>query len=87
MTGLHGVDASGRRWRTSRPGTCAAPVPFKRAAEPEEIGGLAVFRASPDKQARRNGETGTRTRDTTIFSRVLYQLSYLAAARKGTGYG
>ncbi len=26
-----------------------------------------------------NGETGTRTRDTTIFSRVLYQLSYLAA--------
>jgi len=27
---------------------------------------------------KRNGETGTRTRDTTIFSRVLYQLSYLA---------
>jgi hypothetical protein len=26
-----------------------------------------------------HGETGTRTRDTTIFSRVLYQLSYLAA--------
>ena len=26
-----------------------------------------------------DGETGTRTRDTTIFSRVLYQLSYLAA--------
>jgi hypothetical protein len=25
-----------------------------------------------------DGETGTRTRDTTIFSRVLYQLSYLA---------
>ena len=23
-------------------------IPFKRAAEPEEIGGLAVFRASPD---------------------------------------
>ena len=27
-----------------------------------------------------DGETGTRTRDTTIFSRVLYQLSYLAVA-------
>ena len=27
------------------------------------------------------GETGIRTRDTTIFSRVLYQLSYLAADR------
>ena len=26
-----------------------------------------------------NGEGGNRTRDTTIFSRVLYQLSYLAA--------
>jgi hypothetical protein len=26
-----------------------------------------------------NGETRTRTGDTTIFSRVLYQLSYLAA--------
>ena len=25
-----------------------------------------------------NGEGGTRTHDTTIFSRVLYQLSYLA---------
>jgi hypothetical protein len=26
------------------------------------------------------GEGGIRTRDTTIFSRVLYQLSYLASA-------
>ena len=25
-----------------------------------------------------SGETGTRTRDTMIFSHVLYQLSYLA---------
>src|SRR4051794_33975682 len=32
-----------------------------------------------------NGETGIRTRDTTIFSRVLYQLSYLAAPGDGTG--
>lgn len=34
--------------------------------------------------ASRNGETRTRTGDTTIFSRVLYQLSYLAAATKGS---
>ena len=30
-----------------------------------------------------NGETRTRTGDTTIFSRVLYQLSYLAVRREG----
>ncbi len=30
-----------------------------------------------------DGETRTRTGDTTIFSRVLYQLSYLAVARSG----
>jgi hypothetical protein len=40
--------------------------------------------------ARENsGEGGIRTRDTTIFSRVLYQLSYLAwqrARRRGEGY-
>jgi hypothetical protein len=29
-----------------------------------------------------DGETGIRTRDTTIFSRVLYQLSYLAAVKR-----
>jgi hypothetical protein len=29
-------------------------------------------------QAISDGETRTRTGDTTIFSRVLYQLSYLA---------
>src|SRR3954447_14085113 len=31
----------------------------------------------------RHGETRTRTGDTTIFSRVLYQLSYLAVAPEG----
>jgi hypothetical protein len=31
-----------------------------------------------------NGETRTRTGDTTIFSRVLYQLSYLASGGKDT---
>ena len=32
----------------------------------------------PASRAFRSGETRTRTGDTTIFSRVLYQLSYLA---------
>ena len=32
-----------------------------------------------------NGEGGNRTHDTTIFSRVLYQLSYLALNRKPHG--
>jgi hypothetical protein len=32
----------------------------------------------PATRAFRSGETRTRTGDTTIFSRVLYQLSYLA---------
>ncbi len=31
-----------------------------------------------------DGETRTRTGDTTIFSRVLYQLSYLAAVGQGS---
>ena len=34
-----------------------------------------------------DGETRTRTGDTTIFSRVLYQLSYPAAAGNRTGVG
>jgi hypothetical protein len=33
------------------------------------------------------GEGGIRTRDTTIFSRVLYQLSYLASAREPLAHG
>ena len=33
------------------------------------------------------GEGGIRTRDTTIFSRVLYQLSYLASAQSGLRSG
>ena len=59
----------------------------KRPAEVRwpEIPPQAGFRAA-------NGETQIRTGDTTIFSRVLYQLSYLAAAddaseRGGVGGG
>jgi hypothetical protein len=36
-----------------------------------------------DLQGKANGEGGNRTHDTTIFSRVLYQLSYLAVAGLG----
>ena len=39
----------------------------------------AVIRKPAHLQRLLDGETGIRTRDTTIFSRVLYQLSYLAA--------
>ena len=46
------------------------------------IGPLATSRPARRNRslcrASRNGETRTRTGDTTIFSRVLYQLSYLA---------
>jgi hypothetical protein len=34
-----------------------------------------------------DGETRTRTGDTTIFSRVLYQLSYLAVGSDGSEFG
>ncbi|MEA2292947.1 MAG: hypothetical protein QOE86_586 [Solirubrobacteraceae bacterium] len=36
---------------------------------------------APRCRAVSDGETRTRTGDTTIFSRVLYQLSYLAERR------
>jgi hypothetical protein len=38
----------------------------------------SVNARKPHLQGLRNGEGGNRTHDTTIFSRVLYQLSYLA---------
>ena len=44
----------------------------------------AVTRIERFAGASGNGETRTRTGDTTIFSRVLYQLSYLAASQEGT---
>jgi hypothetical protein len=37
-----------------------------------------TMRKVPLSRQKTNGETRTRTGDTTIFSRVLYQLSYLA---------
>jgi hypothetical protein len=41
-----------------------------------------VLRRSVYATATAYGEGGIRTRDTTIFSRVLYQLSYLAWVRE-----
>ena len=39
--------------------------------------------SGPDGDPDGSGEGQNRTGDTTIFSRVLYQLSYLAGGRKG----
>jgi hypothetical protein len=39
-------------------------------------------RKEPASGSRFNGEGQNRTGDTTIFSRVLYQLSYLAEAAR-----
>ena len=39
---------------------------------------LSVDCGSPTKTSRNGGEGQNRTVDTTIFSRMLYQLSYLA---------
>jgi hypothetical protein len=39
---------------------------------------MAAAKREPDFE-RRGGEGRNRTGDTTVFSRVLYQLSYLAA--------
>src|SRR4051812_39319305 len=55
---------------------CARNHPLGPAAAATRIERFAATSGS--------GETRTRTGDTTIFSRVLYQLSYLAAARQGT---
>jgi hypothetical protein len=40
-------------------------------------------RTARQRPAKPDGETRTRTGDTTIFSRVLYQLSYLALEPRG----
>ncbi len=54
------------------------PKPCLRGQQPEN-------KKSALSRRFTDGETRTRTGDTTIFSRVLYQLSYLAATADGTG--
>lgn len=62
---------------------------YENSSEPADgagssltTGAVAVSGAERHRTAamgfRGNGETRNRTEDTTIFSRVLYQLSYLA---------
>ena len=67
--------------RTGAPSTslCARRTPRRRAATCHAKSGSGQ-KKGPVTRAFGDGETETRTRDTTIFSRVLYQLSYLAAA-------
>ena len=49
---------------------------------PDDVPGLGT-----DATTGANGETRTRTGDTTVFSRVLYQLSYLALRGDAIGCG
>ena len=61
-------------WRTAGP----LEVPQRPVARPDQSEpAQAAQRATA---ANQNGEGRTRTGDTPVFSRVLYQLSYLAAA-------
>jgi hypothetical protein len=54
------------------------PATFLRGeGQPSPVGSETVVTCSPEK----DGEGRNRTGDTTVFSRVLYQLSYLAARR------
>jgi hypothetical protein len=46
------------------------------------LGSGLKTRKPPRSRRFSDGETRTRTGDTTIFSRVLYQLSYLAVAER-----
>src|SRR3954468_16198866 len=63
------------------------PLPAFRAKGPGGGGGNRRGdhgRATSLSAPRKNGEGGNRTHDTTIFSRVLYQLSYLARDGKAS---
>jgi hypothetical protein len=53
-------------------------LPFPAVSHASQSAAKAAY-----LQENLDGETRTRTGDTTIFSRVLYQLSYLAVAGKG----
>src|SRR3954468_13403837 len=60
-----------QKWRANA--QTGAPVPRPKSRDFQDI---------PS-----HGESRTRTGDTTIFSRVLYQLMELAVARKGSAMG
>jgi hypothetical protein len=74
----------------------AIPAPFEGISTPRARNWLAtsetrtrrirtVHGTAPNPEALGNGGTQTRTGDTTIFSRVLYQLSYPAARARPWG--
>ncbi len=78
----------GRFWRwTSSPHCCKRPARRSTGTSKSRSFG-SIFtqcqntkNSSVHRRSDLNGESRNRTDDTTIFSRVLYQLSYLAACR------
>jgi hypothetical protein len=58
----------------------------RAGAQPLIFAMTAVLKKRRLAALSEDGETRTRTGDTTIFSRVLYQLSYLAAGRDGSEF-
>src|SRR5437588_12496002 len=63
----------------SRLGQLAGPLSV--GTDPIEV---VLVRRSRNRTRSANGEGRNRTGDTTVFSRVLYQLSYLARAGKSS---
>src|SRR4051794_32682842 len=74
-------------WERMRPTSPVRSRARRGMARPESnrMGADATDVAGSITRPSRNGEGRNRTGDTTIFSRVLYQLSYLAARADGSG--
>ena len=66
-------------------GWCRRWLPGLRRLDVERATRLHIARKISICSVFADGETRTRTGDTTIFSRVLYQLSYLAVVIGGSG--
>ena len=71
----HSSDVAGSRQERARDGEGRNRTGWEPGGRP----------TSPVPGRARDGEGRNRTGDTTIFSRVLYQLSYLAAPGDGSG--
>src|SRR5512132_4362452 len=59
----------------------ALPASAASAPRERESAEVVLLRRQPQRTSAENGEGRNRTGDTTVFSRVLYRLSYLAALR------
>jgi hypothetical protein len=57
------------------PALPASAANGRNCADPEEV----IMARAAGRTSSRSGEGRNRTGDTTVFSRVLYRLSYLAA--------